>query len=64
MDFGFSTGNEMLDETSEANLSAISFPSHVSGLGSFSDFDKTLNSSINESWQRDGNKPDIPTLGK
>ena len=28
--------------TSQANVSEISFPSHVSGLESFSDFEKTF----------------------
>ena len=31
-----------LDEASQANASEISFPSHVSGLESFSDFDKSF----------------------
>jgi len=31
-----------LDEASQANASEISFPSHVSGLESFSDFDRTF----------------------
>ncbi len=38
----------MLDDTSHTNISEISFPSHVSGLDSFSEFEKTLQSSISE----------------
>ena len=31
-----------LDETAQASISEISFPTHISGLESFSDFDKTF----------------------
>ena len=37
-----------LDDTSQINISEVSFPSHVSGLESFSEFDQTFSTLNNE----------------
>eukprot|EP00794_Sanderia_malayensis_P019054 gene19054-20968_t len=39
---------DLLDDTSDTNISDILFPSHISGLESFSEFDQTLQSTLNE----------------